>query len=130
MGSVKRGLTSMVCPTSSKKSHPQATIQIFYNLDQLPAELKDKITPFFKVDKQASQDKLNDVKRAFVKFKTQQLNSAGDSLNAAVVDSVIKEGIEERLWESDFRPRDIEKCETYLLSRINNERKALRKRES
>ena len=130
MGSLKMESTSMESHTSSKKARPQATSQIFNNLDQIPADLKDKITPFFKIDKQASQDKLNDVQRAFVKFKTQQLLTAGDSLNAAVVDTVIKEGIEERLWESDFRPRDNEKFETYLLSRMKNERKALRKRES
>ena len=37
--------------------------------------------------------------------------------------SVIIKGIEEILWGSDFRPRDNEKFETYLLSRMKNERK-------
>lgn len=122
--------TPMASRDSRKKARKEATAQIIDNLDLLPEALKNQIQPFYKVDNQASQDKLNLLQRAFVKFKAHQLHTSGETTSAAFVQSVIKEGIEERLWESDYNPGESGQFDKYLFNRLKNEKKALRRRES
>jgi len=84
---------------STKTTHPAKrprvveTSLIIDSLDYLPEDLKSVLQPFFKKDNQAGQDKCNNVQRAFIKYKANQICTTGESTsNAALIKTIIKEG--------------------------------------
>ena len=114
--------------TKSKRRRIEATSQFITDIELVSWNLKGKIRPFYKPNPMATQDLLNDVQRAFIKFKADQVHSSGESITAAFIQSVIHEGTEERIWSNDFNPRGSSGTFTdYLSDRIKNERKILRR---
>jgi len=124
-------------PVVSKTTHPAKrprvaeTSLIIDSLDDLPEDLMSVLQPFFKKDNQACQDKCNNVQRAFIKYKANQICTTGESTsNAALIKTIIKEGADHRLWTSEFNPMgENGSFEKYLTNRLKNEKKALKRRE-
>ena len=86
--------------------------------------------PFFKKDRLASHDMMNDLQRAFVKSKANILyENKSMKLTATFVKQLIKEGIEEHLWTEDFNPGETGDFEKYLMTRLKNEKKSLSKKQ-
>ena len=98
-------------------------------MDGLTSDLREKIQPFFKVDRMATQDLLNDIQRAFVKYKANQSYMSNDRTSETLVAFIIKEGVDERLWTEDFSPSESGGFLKYLITRIKNEKQVFRRRE-
>ena len=113
-----------------KKSKPNQNQKppLCTTLDQVAEPLREQLKPFFKINKCATMDLLNDVQRSFVKFKTHQSNDACDTVTVSLVSAVIYEGIEYKIWYDDFNPSETTTFDKYLLSRLKNERKSLRRK--
>ena len=87
------------------------------------------LKPYYKKDPLASHDLLNDIQRAFVKFKANKLHeNKSIKLNAMLVRQIIIEGIEELIWSEDFNPGDTGDFEKYLMTRLKNEKKSRSKK--
>lgn len=116
---------------SAKRARVAETSLIIDSLDYLPEDLKSVLQPFFRKDSQAGSDKCNDVQRAFIKYKANQICTTGESpCNTALINTIIKEGADHRLWTSDFNPMgENGSFEKYLTNRLKNERRALKRRE-
>lgn len=104
-------------------------MRVSTTLEELEPRLRDAIRPFFKKDKLATNDLLNDVQRAFVKYRSKQVMQTGDSINYTLAKQVIKEGINERLWNEGFKPEGTDDFEKYIYDRLKNEKKAIQKKE-
>lgn len=100
-----------------------SSFRVITDLEQVPAKLKRHIEPFYSVDPQSNKDKLNTVQRAFVKARAQDLSDSGSPLNSSYVLQLIKEGVDEHLWLSDFTPSTDLDFPQYLMNRLKNEKK-------
>ncbi|KAH3859630.1 hypothetical protein DPMN_102448 [Dreissena polymorpha] len=117
-------------PSARKRVRAKETSQIFLHLEDLPDDIAQKIKPYYKEDSQATQDLLNLVQRAFVKYTAAQLQATNERMSQKLIDRIISEGIQQRIWTSDFCPTEKTNFETYLVQRLKNEKKALKRRES
>ena len=96
-------------------------------MEDLPAETREAIEPFYNPDPRASNDLLNEVQRAFVKYTVRRALSNRESLNMILAMQIIKEGVDANIWLEDFQPSEAEDFDRYLLNRIKNERKTLKR---
>lgn len=91
--------------------------------------MQQQMQPFFKADKQATHDLLNDIQRAYVKSVAQfLLEHRAIKLTMAFVKQVIAEGITSRIWDAQFAPGDSGDMEKYICTRLKNEKKSLSKK--
>lgn len=104
--------------------------RIITNLDDLNDRIKDYISPYFLVDAMASKDKLNNIQRAFVKAKANEVVTTRGPINTSFIRQVISEGEEEHIWPSDFSPSPDVDFEKYMLYRIKNEKKSIQRKQA
>lgn len=99
------------------------------DFEGLSNHLQKLLKPYYKKDRLASHDLLNDIQRAFVKSKANTLHeNKSIKLNAMLVRQIINEGIEELIWSEGFNPGDTGDFEKYLMTRLKNEKKSLSKK--
>ena len=122
IGTVRLTPVTTHASAKAKRRRIEATTQFITDIELVSESLKDKIRPFFKPNPMATQDLMNDLQRAFIKFKAEQVHKSGENITAAFIQSVIHEGTEERIWSTDFNPRENSGTFTdYLTDRILGE---------
>ena len=94
-------------------------------MESLPEDIRQRLEPFSKESRCSTRDKLNTVQRAFVKHKVNELKNTGQKLSDAFIQAMIQEGVEERMWNKDFKPSPDVTFFQYLYNRIKNERKVI-----
>jgi hypothetical protein len=98
-------------------------------LEELDESIRDNIRPFFKPDKRASADLLNEVQIAFVKYRVSTMHENKETISSPLIEQFIAEGVEHRIWPEDFVVWEATNdFSSYLLNRIRNEKKALSKK--
>lgn len=99
------------------------------DFEGLSNHLQKLLKPYYKKDRLASHDLLNDIQRTFVKSKANTLHeNKSIKLNAMLVKQIINEGIEELIWSEGFNPGDTGNFKKYLMTRLKNEKKSLSKK--
>ena len=98
----------------------------------LPEDLRENLKPYFNEDTQSSIDLLTVMQRAFVKHtcKSSLILASGERMSQSVIEQIIQEGVENRIWTSDFTPTDKTSFEGYLYQRIKNEKRGIKRRQS
>lgn len=97
-------------------------------MEELDESIRESIAPFFKPDRRASSDLLNDLQRAFVKYHANTICINKESITTILIDQIIEEGVQHRIWAEDFSVGDGNDFSTYLLNRVKNEKKQLAKK--
>ena len=95
--------------------------------EELGEDIREKIEQFHKPGKGTPNDKLNDCQRAFVKYSANELLKSGERMSTVLMDRIIRDGIEARLW-----PCDVESgwdFSSYLQNRLKNEKKGFKCKE-
>ena len=105
------------------------SFRIYTTTDSLPQELRERLEPYFTTCVYSSREYLNVVQRAFVKYKVIELKNTGQKLGEAFMLSVIREGVQNRIWTEDFRPSPEKTLTEYLFSRMKNERRNISRQE-
>lgn len=72
---------------------------------------------------------LNTIQRAFVKYKVAEIRATGQKIGDAYINNLIQEGIDNRIWTTDFKPSSEKTLAEYLAGQIKNERKAMQRKE-
>jgi len=101
---------------------------IITDLDNLNDKFRDYIQPFYSEDPRSTRDLLNLVKKAFVKAKVNELIETGATLCPSFAAHMIKQGVDEHIWTSDFNPSPDIDFQEYMQNRLKNERKSLNKK--
>ena len=118
----QKRLSGLVTSTPKKRARIQC-------LEDADPKLRKMLEPFYRHDKQAQQDLLNDTQRAFVKYKIKTMVDTGEKISVAFVNHTIAEGEKYGLWTDDFQPSDTSSFDRYLANRMKNEKKALQRRD-
>lgn len=80
--------------------------------------------PFYKKDTFASKDLLNDVQRAYVKYRAAKVITTGEAITENLI-QVIDDGVKERIWTDTYQPGSkTGDFNSYLLNRIRSEKKS------
>ena len=73
----------------------------------------------------ATNEKLNNIQRAFVKYKGNDIFKTNASLTQELINQFITEGVEEHIWTSDFNPSPDLDLDQYLNNQLKNEKKII-----
>ena len=103
--------------------------RVVTTLEELRPDIRALIEPFHNPDPRASNDKLNNIQRAFVKYCVRKAVDVGDSITYALVTQTISDGAEYGIWMENYQPEDCTDFAKYILNRMKNERKSLRRSE-
>lgn len=88
--------------------------RLISDFEGLSNHLQKLLKPYYKKDRLASHDLLNDIQRAFVKSKANILHeNKSIKLNAMLVRQIINQGIKELIWSEGFNPGDTGDFEKY-----------------
>ena len=90
--------------------------------------MQEKLKSLYKPDKMASRDFLNDIQRAFMKYKAQTAIETGDHMNSLFAKQLINDGVKANIWDESFTPGDLGDFEKYVLNRMKNERKSIQRK--
>ena len=96
-------------------------------MEDLSADIREAIEPYYNPDPRASNDLLNEVQCAFVKNTVKRAFSNGESFNIPLAMQIIQDGITANIWLDNFQPSECEDFERYLLNRMKNEKKNLKR---
>lgn len=93
------------------------------SLDQLTDKMRQYLKPIYNVDGQANKVKLNLVQPAFMKAKAKDMCDTDSNANNFFIMQIIRKGLEEWIWTSEFSPSANLDFEQYLINRLKNEKR-------
>ena len=120
----------MILLSQYGKNREETTTLVVTDLHELPEDLRENLKPYFNEDTQSSIDLLTVMQRAFVKYKSALMMASGERMSQAFIEQIIQEGVENRIWTSDFTPTDKSSFVSYLYQRKKKQKRAIRRRQS
>ena len=100
-------------------------------MEDLDPEFWKVISPFYKVDKTATRDYLDNLQRAFVKYRSFTVKANNEAITATLAKQIVEEGIQRGIWEEGFQPEQTDyPFDEYILSRLQNEKKKMARKEN
>jgi hypothetical protein len=98
-------------------------------LEDLEENIRESITPFYKPDRRANADLLNEVQRAFVKYRVSTMIDNKEGITPARIEQLIADGVEHRIWPEGYVVGDGNSdLNSYLSNRVRNEKKSQSKK--